>query len=79
MSRLRPFQKTVILIGGNGEYGRLLTKKFSETWIKRWKVMSIDSDSNPGAYYNFEMDIDQPWNKESIEELHEYIKETKVQ
>jgi len=51
------FRKTVIIIGSNSELGTLLTKKFGQTWIKRWNVFSIDAKLNADAKYNFLLDL----------------------
>jgi len=54
------FRKTVILIGGSGEMGQTLAKKFGKTWIKKWNVFNIDNVANPDCKINYLIDFNKP-------------------
>ncbi len=54
-------RKSLILIGGNGEFGKRITTRFAKPLFKRWQVFSIDSQENADATANF-----------VIEDLHKF-------
>jgi hypothetical protein len=51
------FRKTLLLIGGSGELGRVVTKRFTKTLLFRWNVFNIDATENPDASKNFIVDV----------------------
>lgn len=50
------FRKTLVLIGGSGELGRIVTKRF-QPLLYRWNVFNIDSVENKDATVNFIVDV----------------------
>lgn len=46
-------RKSLILIGGNGEFGQKITARFAKPLLKRWQVFCIDSKENSDATANF--------------------------
>ena len=54
-------RKSLLLIGGSGEFGQKITTRFAKPWFKRWQVFCIDSKPNPDATANF-----------VIEDLHKF-------
>lgn len=54
-------RKSLIVIGGSGEFGSKITTRFAKPLLKRWNVFNIDSVPNPDATENF-----------VIENLHEF-------
>jgi hypothetical protein len=52
------FRKTLLLIGGSGDLGRAVTKRFTKTLLYRWNVFNIDTKPNPDAIKNFIVDAD---------------------
>ena len=62
------FRKSLILIGGSGEFGKLITARFAKPFMKRWNVFNIDSVANPDATGNF-----------VIENLHEFDEDSDIQ
>ena len=61
------FRKSLILIGGSGEFGQKITTRFAKPLLKRWQVFNIDSKPNPDATANF-----------VIEGLHDFDKDKNV-
>lgn len=55
------FRKSLILIGGSGEFGKKITKRFAKPLLKKWQVFNIDAVPNEDATANF-----------IIEGLHEW-------
>jgi hypothetical protein len=47
------FRKTLLLLGGSSELGRVITKRFAKTLLYRWNVFNVDSVANPEAQKNF--------------------------
>ena len=62
------FRKSLILIGGSGEFGKKITARFAKPLLKRWNVFNIDSVPNPDATANF-----------VIESLHEFREDSDIQ
>ena len=58
------FRKSLILIGGSGEFGKKITTRFAKPFFKKWQVFNIDSVENPDATANF-----------VIEGLHEHFED----
>lgn len=54
--------------------GQSLTKRFGNTWIKRWNVFNIDSQPNPLCKHNFIIDFNEPISQRTILDLHEEVK-----
>ena len=52
------FRKTLLLIGGSGELGRVVTARFAKPLLYRWNVFNIDAVANPEATHNFIVDIE---------------------
>ena len=50
------FRKSLILIGGSGEFGQKITTRFAKPLLKRWNVVNIDGVANPDATANFIID-----------------------
>ena len=71
-----PFRKTLLLIGGSGEFGRVVTKRFAKPLVKRWNVFNIDSVANPDATHNFIVDLkqDNPYDGTVLGKLHDEMK-----
>lgn len=69
------FRKTCILIGGSGELGRVLTKRFAKTPLFRWNVFNIDTVENPDAQKNFLIDAEsqEPYHGEVIKKLRKEV------
>ena len=51
------FRKTLLLIGGSGELGRVVTRRFAKTLLFRWNVFNVDATENPEATKNFIVDV----------------------
>ncbi len=47
------FNRSLILVGGSGELGSALTRKFAYTKTKKWRVFNIDFKENNKATKNF--------------------------
>jgi hypothetical protein len=60
------FRKTLLLIGGSGELGRVVTSRFAKTPLFRWNVFNIDTKPNPDAQRNFLVDYYEPFRREHI-------------
>jgi hypothetical protein len=43
------FRKTLLLLGGSGELGQEVTKRFAKTPLWRWNVFNVDTKENPDA------------------------------
>ena len=41
------FRRSLILIGGSGELGKIVTARFTKPLLFRWNVLNIDSVPNP--------------------------------
>ena len=71
------WRKTLLVIGGSGEFGQAVTKRFATPLFKRWNVFNIDVKANPQATYNFVIDLqkENPFDEDVIKKLHEEMKE----
>lgn len=49
-------RKSLIVIGGSGEFGQRITTRFAKPLLKRWNVFNIDAVPNPHATENFIID-----------------------
>ena len=74
---LTRFRKTLLLVGGSGELGSAITKKFSTTRLKKWRVINIDSKPNPLATLNIEVDLkkENPFHSENLVEIRRQMDE----
>lgn len=65
------FRKTLLLIGGSGELGRVVTRRFAKTLLFRWNVFNIDATENPDATKNFIVDVQsqEPYKGDILERL----------
>jgi hypothetical protein len=50
------FRRSLVLIGGSGELGKVVTARFTKPLLFRWNVFNIDSVPNPDATTNFIID-----------------------
>lgn len=53
------FRKTLLLIGGSGELGQKITKRFAKPMFKKWWVVNIDKVPNPDATLNIIVDLEK--------------------
>lgn len=67
--------KKLLLIGGSGQLGQALVKRFKKgpSW-RQWSIFNIDLEPNPLADNNFVLDPTETISKASVEELHKEIK-----
>ena len=75
------FRKSLIVIGGSGEFGQKITTRFAKPWFKRWQVFNIDATPNPDATANFviedlhNLDNTKVLDENVLTELHTKLKE----
>lgn len=67
------WKKTLVLIGGNSDLGKAIVDKFSHTYLRKWKVLSIDVTENPKATRNFLLDPNHSPTPENMESLHKQV------
>lgn len=69
------FRRSLVLIGGSGELGKVVTARFTKPLLFRWNVFNIDSVPNPDATTNFIIDtsLQNPYTN-IIPDLHKQIK-----
>jgi nucleoside-diphosphate-sugar epimerase len=53
------FRKTLLVIGGSGELGKVITARFAKPLFKRWNVFNVDAVANPDATHNFIVDLEK--------------------
>ena len=46
-------RKSIVVIGGSGELGQRVVKRFAKPFFKRWQVFCIDGKPNADASANF--------------------------
>lgn len=69
-------KKTLCVIGGSGQLGQSLVKKFrAGGFLRQWKVFNIDLVENPEAQDNFIVDPTKPITKEHLDELEKQLME----
>ena len=63
-------KRVLLLLGGSGELGQAITKKFNGTRFKKWKVFNIDFTENSLANENFILDEEDTFHSQKIDKLH---------
>ena len=73
------FRKSLLLIGGSGEFGSAVTRRFARPLFKRWNVFNIDSTANADATHNFIVDLtnteQQPFTQSVLHKLNSEMKD----
>jgi FlaA1/EpsC-like NDP-sugar epimerase len=54
-------KRSLLLIGGSGDFGSALVKRFIKSRFKKWKVFNIDFKPNENAGHNFILDETNPY------------------
>lgn len=65
--------KKVLVVGGNGQLGNTIVKKFISCKSSPWKVYSLDLTENPTATWNFTIKNNFSSDVSQMDQLHERL------